>query len=146
MILVNSSVQNMYVMLISNLRDGVDGDFVSFTMRFLDSGIIGIFMGDEVSRFNIATVGVFALPIEYFFVEFNVVVVDGIVESDGYHLGYISGWQVARDNRAIFRAEAVRQHALRRVTMRSPIGIVVDIYNKIWNKCNKIYDEILKFI
>lgn len=80
----------------------MDGDFVSFTMRLLNSGIVGILMGDEESRLNIATVGILALSIEYFFVELNVVVVDSVVESDGDHLGYISRWQVAGDDRAVF--------------------------------------------
>lgn len=80
----------------------MDSDFVSFTMRFLNSGIVGILMGVKESRLNIATVRVFALPIEYILVEFNVIVVDSVVESDCDHLGYISRWQVAGDDRAVF--------------------------------------------
>lgn len=80
----------------------MDGDFVSFTMRLLNCGIVGILVGDEESRLNIATVRVLALSIEYFFVELNVVVVDSVVKSDGDHLGYISGWEVAGNDCAVF--------------------------------------------
>lgn len=89
-------------MLLSNLRDRVDGDFVSFTMRLLNRGIVGILMGDEESRLNIATVRVLALSIKNFFVEFNVIIVDSVVESDSDHLRNISGWQVTGDDRAVF--------------------------------------------
>lgn len=75
---------------------------MTFTMRLLNSRIVGILVGDEESCLNIATVGVLALSIEYFFVELNVVIVDSVVESDSDHLGYISGWQIAGDDRAVF--------------------------------------------
>lgn len=59
-------------------------------------------MGDEERRFNVATVGVLALAVEDFFVELNVVVVDSVIESDGDHLGDVFGWQIARDDSAVF--------------------------------------------
>lgn len=86
----------------SNLRDRVAGDFMSFTMGLVDSRVVGVLMGDEKSRFNVATVGVLAFSVEDFFVELNVVVVDSVVESDGDHLGDIPGWQITGNDCAVF--------------------------------------------
>lgn len=97
------------------------------TMCFLDGRVVGVFVRDEVSGLDVATIGIFAFSIEDFFVEFDVVVVDGVVESDSDHLRNVSGGQVAGDDGAILGAETVRQHALRRVARRSSVRIVVNV-------------------
>lgn len=113
-----------------NLRNRVDGDFVTFSVRLLNSRVIGVFVGNEVSGLDIASIGIFALAIEYFFVEVDVVVVDGIIESDSDHLRYIPSGQVTGDHRAVLGAEAVGQYALAGIARWGSIGVVVDICHK----------------
>lgn len=113
-----------------NLRDWVNSDLVSFSVGFRNSRVVGVFVGNEVSRPDIATVGVFTFSVEDFFVEFDVVVVDSIIEGDGDHLGHVSGGQVAGDDGTVFGTEAVGQHTLGGIAGRSPVGIVVDVYDK----------------
>lgn len=84
-------------------------------------------MGDEEGRFDIATVGVLALAAENLLVQLDVVVVDGVVERDGDHLGHVFGRQVSGDGGAVLGAEAVREDAHGRVAGGSPIRVVVDI-------------------
>lgn len=105
-------------------------DFVSLPVGFLNSWVVGVFVRNEVCRFDVATVGVFTFSVEDLFVQFDVVVVDSIIESDGDHLGDISGGQVSRDDGAIFGAEAVGQHTLWCVARWSPVRVVVDVYDK----------------
>lgn len=100
---------------------------MSLAVRLLHTRVIGILVGDEEGGFDVATVRIFTFPVEDFFVEFNVVIVDGVVEGDGDHLRHVLGGQVAGDDGAVLRAEAVRQHALRRVARRSAVRVVVDI-------------------
>lgn len=108
----------------------MNSDLVSFSVGFRNSRVVGVFVGNEVSRPDIATVGVFTFSVKDFFVEFNVVVVDGVIEGDGDHLGDVSGGQVAGNYCAVFGTEAVGQHTLGGVARRSPVGIVVDVYDK----------------
>lgn len=87
-------------------------------------------MRNKVCCFDIAAIRVFTFSIEDLFVQFNVVIVDSIVKSDGDHLWYVSGRQVTGDDRAVFRTEAVGQHALRGIARRGSVGVVVDVYDK----------------
>lgn len=103
------------------------GNLVTFPVSLLDGGVVGILVRDEVSGFDIASVRVLAFAVKDLFVEFDVVVVDGIVEGDGDHLRDVLGRQVTGDDCAVFGAEAVGQHALRGVTRRRSVGVVVDI-------------------
>lgn len=109
------------------LRDGVNGDLVSLAVGLLDRGVVGILVRYEEGGFDVAAVGVLAFATEHLFVEFDVVVVDGIIEGDGDHLGYVSGRQVSGNGGAIFRAEAVGKYADGRIARWRTIRIVVDI-------------------
>ena len=108
-------------------RYGMNGDFVTFPMHLLDGRVIGIFMRNEESCLDVAPVGILTFTIEYIFVQFDVVVVDGVVESDGDHLGYVFGRQVVRRARTVFRAETVWQRALRQVARRRAVRIVLRV-------------------
>lgn len=66
-------------------------DFMSLTVCFLDCGVIGVFMAYKEGSLDVAAVGIFALAVKHFFVQFNVVIVDGIVKSDGDHLRDVLG-------------------------------------------------------
>lgn len=66
-------------------------DFMSLSMQVLDCGIIGVLVRDEEGTLDLTTVGVGALAIEDFFVQIDIVDVDGTIEGDGDHLRYI-GW------------------------------------------------------
>lgn len=72
-----------------NLRDRVYGNLVTFAVSFLNSGVVGIFVRNEVGCFDVTTIRILALSVEHFFVEFDVVVIDGIIEGDGDHLWYV---------------------------------------------------------
>lgn len=77
-------------------------DLVSLAVSFLHSGVVGVLVGHEVGGLDVATVGVLAFAVEHFFVQFDVVVVDSVVEGNRDHLRHVFGWQVARDCGAIF--------------------------------------------
>lgn len=108
----------------------MDGDLVSLAVGFLDSGIVAVLVWDEEGGLDVAAVWVLALAIKHFLVEFDVVVVDGIIEGDGDHLRDVLGGQVPGNCGTIFRAEAIGQHAHCGVAGGSTVGIIVDIWNK----------------
>ena len=99
---------------------------MTLTMGFLYSRIVGIFVGDKEGGLNVATVGILAV-LEDFLVQFNVVVINGIIESDGNHHGYILGGQITGNSSTIFRTETVGQNANSRITWWGTVGIVVNV-------------------
>lgn len=58
-------------------------------------------MRDEEGSSDLTAVGVRALAVEDFFVEVDVVDVDGSVEGDRYHLGYLGWLEVTWDSGAV---------------------------------------------
>ena len=126
--------------LIIDLRDRMYGDFVSFLVCLLDCGIVGVLVGDEEGGFNIATVRVLPLAVEYVLVKFDVIVVDGVIKGDGDHLGDVLGRQVVRDAGAVLGAEAVREDADGGIAGRGSVGVVVVICNNI----NKLVHTLLQ--
>lgn len=105
----------------------MSGDFVTSAVDLLDTGIIGVFVRDEEGGLNVTTVGILALAVEHVPVEFNVVVVDGIVESDHHHLGNLFGIQFAGNFRSGFGAETIRQQTDGWVTSWSSVRIVAQV-------------------
>ena len=105
----------------------MNSDLVAFPVHLLHGRVVGVLVGDEVGGFDVAPVGVLALAVEHLLVQLNVVVIDGVVEGDRDHHGHILGRQVSRDRGAVFRAEAVGEHAHGGVARWSPIGVIVDI-------------------
>lgn len=103
---------------------------MTLTMRFLHTRIVRILVGNEISSLDIAAVRILALPVEDFLVKLDVVVVYRVVEGDSDHLRHILGREITGDDGTVLRAEAVRQHALRRITRRCAIWVVVDICNR----------------
>lgn len=103
---------------------------MTLSVSFLDGRVVGVFMRNEECGLDVATVGVFTFAVKDFLVQFDVVVVNSIIESNGDHLGDISSGQVTRDDGTVLGAEAVRQHTLGGVARRRPVGVVVDIYDK----------------
>lgn len=99
---------------------------MSFTMKFLDGGIVAVLVRDEKGALDGAAVRVVAAVLEDFFVDFDVVVVDGIVEGDGHHLGDGVRLQFARDLGSIGGTETIWQDALTLVAGWSPVRILVD--------------------
>lgn len=106
---------------------------MTFAVHFLHGGVIGVFMGNKERGFNVATVGVFAFPVEYFFVQLDVVVVDGVVEGDGDHLGHILCGKVARNCGTILGTETIGKDTHRGVTWWRPVRIVIDVWKK-WSR------------
>lgn len=100
---------------------------MTFPVHILHGRVVGVLVRHEVRGFDVAAVGVLALAVEHLLVQLDVVVVDGVVESDSDHHGYVFGGQVAGDGGAVLGAEAVGQDADGGVARRSAIGVIVDI-------------------
>lgn len=107
----------------------MNGDLVAFPVHLLDRGIIGVFVRYEEGCLDITAVWILALAVEDLFVETDVVVVDGIVEGDRHHLGYILGREIAGYRGTVLRAETVGQGTHGRIAWWSSIGIIVHVWN-----------------
>lgn len=81
---------------------------MALAMCLLHSGVVGVLVRYEEGGFDVAAVGVFAVSVEDVLVQLDVIIVNGIIESDGDHLGNILRWEVSRDRRAVLGAETVR--------------------------------------
>lgn len=103
-------------------------DLMTFSESFLNSGVVGVFVGNEVGGFDVATVWILTVSIEDLFVQFNVVVIDGIVERDRDHHRNFLDWQISGDGGTVFRAEAIRQDASLQVTWWGSVWIVFSIW------------------
>lgn len=79
----------------------MDRDFVSFSVKFLNSRIVGVLVGYEVGGLDLTSVWILTPIVENFFVQFDVVNVDGIVESDGYHLWNLTWLQITWDGSSV---------------------------------------------
>lgn len=105
----------------------MDGDLVTFPVHFLDRGIVGVLVRHKEGCLDITAVWILALAVEDFFVEADVVVVNGVVEGDRDHLGHILAREVAGYRGTVLRAEAVGQGTDGGVAGWSSIGIVVHV-------------------
>lgn len=61
-------------------------NFMTLAMHFLHCGVVGVFVGYEERCFDVTAVGIFTFTVEYFLVQTNIVVVDGVIESYCNHL------------------------------------------------------------
>lgn len=102
-------------------------DLVTLAMGLLDGRVVAVLVRDEVRGFDVAAVGVLALSVEHLLVQLDVVVVDGVVESDGDHHGDVFGGKASGNRGAVLGAEAVGQDADGRVAGWGTIGVIVDI-------------------
>ena len=115
----------------------------------LNGGIVAVLVRYEESGLDVASVGVLAAAVEDIPVEFNVVVVDGVVEGDHDHLGHGLDVHVVGDGRPVFRAETVGQKTRFRFAWRSSVGIRFQIcttptiqYNQsIYLSINRVIDR-----
>lgn len=96
---------------------------MSTSVQVLHGRVVGIFVGDEEGTADLAAVGVVAKAVEYFFVEVDVVDVDGTVESERDHLWYVNGFQVTGNAGTVGGAETVGEDALRGVAVWCAVGI-----------------------
>ena len=106
---------------------GEDGDLVTFPVKFLNSGIVGVSVGHEECSFDGATVGVDSLFIEEFLVQINIVRVNGPIESNCDHLRYLVWINISRDSCSIWGTETVRQETGSGITFWGTIGILTKI-------------------
>lgn len=103
-------------------------------VHVLDGGVVAVLVRHEEGGLDVAAVGVLSLLVEDLLVKVDVVVVDGIVEGDGDHLGNVvavgSGWsnsaKTTGNLSSVLRAETIGQFADVGVTSRGPVGIGVD--------------------
>lgn len=103
------------------------GDLVTFAVDLLDTGVVGVFVRNEEGGLNVAAVGVFAHAVEHVPVQFDVVVVDGVVERHHDHLGHLFRIEFAWNFRASFGAEAIGQQADGWIASRGSVRIVAQI-------------------
>lgn len=96
---------------------------MSFPVKILYCGVISVFVVNEERSTNLAAVWVLSVSIEDFFVEIDVVDVDGSVKSNCDHLGNLVGLNLAGDPGSVSRAETVGQGALVGVAIGSPVGV-----------------------
>lgn len=113
--------------LLEYSRNRMYRDLVSLSVNFLHGRVVGVFMTHKESSLDVTPVGVLPLAVEHLFVEFDVVVVDGVIKGDSDHLGHVLVGQVAGDGGAVLRAEAVGQHTDGRVTGRCTVRVIVVI-------------------
>lgn len=109
-------------------RDRVGSNFVSLPVQLLYSWVVGVLVGDEESTLGRASVGVVTTVLEDTLIDDDVVVVDGVIESDGDHLGNGVGFELAWNLCAVRWAIAVGQDTLGLITRWGTIGIPVDGY------------------
>lgn len=114
----------------TNLRDGMYSDFMTLSECFMNSRVIGVFVGNEEGGLDITTIWILTLAIEHFLVQFNIVVVDGIIESDCDHHRNILDRQISWNRGAIFRTEAIRQNASLQIAWRRSVWIVFSICSR----------------
>ena len=100
---------------------------MALAVDFLDGRVVGVFVRNEESGLDVASVRILALAVEHVLVEFDVVVVDGVVEGDHDHLRHLFRFQFARHFRSRFRTEAIRQQADGRIASRSSVRIRIQI-------------------
>jgi len=93
---------NRYNKKRNNLRYGVHRNLMTFSVRFLHRGIIGVFVRNEERGFDVASIGVFALTVEYLFVQLDVIVIYSVVKSYGDHLRNFFRWKVIRNSGTVF--------------------------------------------
>lgn len=98
-------------------------DFVTTTVKVLNGGVICVFVRDEESASDLASVRVLTLAIEDLFVQVDVIYVHGSVESDRDHLGYLGRLDVSGDPGSIGGTIAVGEHALRWIAVWRAIWI-----------------------
>lgn len=82
-------------------------DLVSFSVGLLYRRIVGVLVRNEERGFDVASVWISALAVEYLFVQFDVVVVDGVVKGYGDHLRHFFVRQVVGYSRTVLGTETV---------------------------------------
>ena len=93
-------------------------------------GVVGVLMRDVESSLDVATVGILPLLVEDLGIEVNVVVIDGVVEGDGDHLGHpVAGstirTETTRNLGTIVATVTVGEDADSQITFRCSVGIRV---------------------
>ena len=91
---------------------GMRSDFMPESVHVLDSGVVGVFMGDIESSLDVTPVGIPSFLVKYFSIQVNVVIVDGVIERNSNHLWNSVTWttvgtQTTRDSCPVFATEAV---------------------------------------
>lgn len=105
---------------------------MTLTVELLDSGVVGVLVGDEEGTLDGAAVWILTVSVEDILVKVDVIDVDGSTECDGDHLGDDGGFHVCRDTGSIGRAVAVRKHTLAEVTVWGTVGIGFHSWKKKW--------------
>ena len=73
------------------MREREDTNLVPSPVQVLNSRVVGVLVGSEESSSNLTSIRIGPLTVEYILVQVDVIYVNGPVEGDGDHLGYV-GW------------------------------------------------------
>lgn len=114
---------------VQHSRNRVHRNLVAFSVRLLHRRVVGVLVRNEERGFDVAPVRVPALAVEYLLVEFDVVVVDGIVKCNRDHLWHFFGRQIVGYTGTVLGTETVRKNAHGRVAGWCPVRIVVAVCN-----------------
>lgn len=112
--------------LVLVVTDGEGGDLVTATVEVLHGRVVGVSVRHEEGSFNLAAVGILTNSAEDFFVESDVVAVDGSAEGQCDHLRNVAGFQSTGNAGTVRRAEAIGQNTLRSVAFWGAVGIGFD--------------------
>lgn len=89
------------------MRDAVNSNLMTVLPQLLNLLVVGVLMRGKESSANWAAVGILSVGCEdLILIELPVLDVDGIIESHDDHLWCLDWFQVARDERCVFRAKA----------------------------------------
>ena len=99
---------------------------MTLAVHLLNGRVVGIFVRDKEGTLDHTAVRVVAAFFKDLVVKIDVVVVDGIVESDCDHLRNCVRLELSGNLSSIDGAETVGENALRLVARRSAIGVLVD--------------------
>ena len=117
------------------------GNLMAKAVHILNGRVVAVLVRHKEGGLDVTAVGVLALLVEDLLVQINVVVVDGIVEGDGDHLGNVLAVRAGGSDSAkaagylgaVLRAETVRKFANVGITSRSTVGIGVNIWRRYSN-------------
>ena len=123
------------VCLVLTMSNGMGRNLMSKTLHVLDRGVVGVLVGHEECPLDGTSIGVLS-ACEKLVIKLDVVIVDGIVESDHHHLGnssavIVGGAKVlqrwTRNLGTVLGAETIGQLANCLVTFCRPIRVRLGI-------------------
>ena len=100
------------------------------SVHALNSCVVGVFVGDMEGCFDVTAIGISSFFVKYLGIQVNVVIVDGIIKGNCYHLWNSVAWstvgtQPTRNSCPVLATEAVWELTDGIVTGRGTVRICV---------------------